>query len=73
VHCGTPRKLGADYLGVDVNVAARVADAADGGEVLVSGTAMAALDTNSFEAKRKRRFRAKGTPRELEVFAVSAR
>jgi adenylate cyclase len=73
VHCGTPRKLGADYLGVDVNVAARVADAADGGEVLVSGTAMAALDTSSLEAKRKRRFRAKGAPRELEVFAVSAR
>ncbi|MDQ6914566.1 MAG: adenylate/guanylate cyclase domain-containing protein [Actinomycetota bacterium] len=73
VHLGTPRKLGADYLGVDVNVAARVADAADGGEVLVSGTAMATLDTSSLDAKRLRRFRAKGAPRELEVYAVSAR
>jgi adenylate cyclase len=73
VHLGTPRKLGADYLGVDVNVAARVADAADGGEVLVSGTALAGLDTSTLEAKRLRRFRAKGAPRELEVYAVSLR
>ena len=36
VHHGCPRKVGGDYLGVDVNVAARVADQAKGGEVLVS-------------------------------------
>src|SRR4051794_2127082 len=35
VHLGTPRRLGGDYFGVDVNVAARVADAAGPGEVLV--------------------------------------
>lgn len=28
IHFGRPRKLGSDYFGVDVNVAARVADAA---------------------------------------------
>lgn len=71
VHVGSPRKLGADYLGVDVNVAARVADAADGGEVLVSGTALRALDVDGLEVKRRRRFRAKGAPRDLEVYAVS--
>jgi adenylate cyclase len=71
IHLGTPRRMGADYLGVDVNVAARVAEAADGGEVLVSGTALAALDTSALEARRLRRFRAKGAPRELEVYAVS--
>jgi adenylate cyclase len=70
VHVGSPRKLGADYLGVDVNVAARVADAADGGEVLVSGRALAALDTDGLEVKRRRRFRAKGAPRDLEVYSV---
>ena len=70
VHLGSPRKLGADYLGVDVNVAARVADAADGGQVLVSGPAMEALPADGIDAKRKRRFRAKGAPRELEVYAV---
>ena len=32
----TPRKVKGDFLGVDVNIAARVGDAAKGGEVLVS-------------------------------------
>src|SRR5205823_1517059 len=73
VHVGTPRKLAADYLGVDVNVASRVAAAAGGGEVLLSGAALAGVDTSVFEVKRRRRFRAKGAPRELEVYEVSRR
>src|SRR3954468_8472447 len=36
VHHGRPRKVGGDFLGVDVNIAARVAEQAKGGEVLVS-------------------------------------
>lgn len=31
VHTGRPRRLGSDYFGVDVNVAARVAEAAGAG------------------------------------------
>jgi adenylate cyclase len=69
IHLGKPRKIGGDYLGVDVNVAARVASGAKPGEILVSGAACERLG-NAFELKRKRRFRAKGTPKELEVFAV---
>jgi adenylate cyclase len=69
VHIGRPRKLGGDYLGVDVNIAARVAQAAAGGEVLVSGQARERLVDGSFRV-RKRRFRAKGAPKELEVYAV---
>ncbi len=71
VHLGRPRRLGGDYLGVDVNVAARVADGARSGEVLVSGSALAALDTTSLHVRRRRFFRAKGAPRGLEVYAVS--
>ncbi|NIH80107.1 adenylate/guanylate cyclase domain-containing protein [Amycolatopsis viridis] len=70
LHAGTPRKLGHDYLGVDVNVAARVADAASGGQVLISGPVREALDPQRFPVRRKRWFRAKGTPRDLEIFAV---
>jgi adenylate cyclase len=69
LHLGRPRKIGGDYLGVDVNVAARVADAASGGELLVSGTAMESL-SDGFESRRKRRFKAKGAPKDLEVFSV---
>jgi adenylate cyclase len=36
IHWGRPRKLGGDYLGVDVNIAARVADAAKADQVMVS-------------------------------------
>lgn len=67
LHLGRPRRIGGDYLGVDVNVAARVADAASGGELLVSDAALAQLEGAAFESKRKRRFKAKGAPKDLEV------
>ena len=70
VHVGRPRKIGGDYLGVDVNIAARVASAAEAGQVLVSEPARTELGDDGFEFKKQRRFRAKGTPRDLEVFEV---
>jgi adenylate cyclase len=69
VHVGRPRRLGGDYYGVDVNVAARVAAAAKGGEVLVSEAACQRLDGERLEL-RKRRFKAKGAPAGLKVYAV---
>ncbi len=71
LHTGRPRKVGRDYLGVDVNVAARIAEAAGAGEVLVSGAACERLDEDRITLKRKRRFKAKGAPSDLEVFAAS--
>jgi adenylate cyclase len=73
VHLGRPRRIGADYLGVDVNIAARVADAARAGEVLVSDRACAGLDHTAFELGRSRRLKAAGAPKELSVCTVSAR
>src|SRR5699024_11199114 len=73
LHRGTPRRVGGDYLGVDVNIAARVADAAAGGEILISGSALAELDHEQYRVRRRRRFRAKGAPRELEVYSIVPR
>jgi adenylate cyclase len=73
VHLGRPRRIGSDYLGVDVNIAARVADAARAGEVLVSDRACASLDGAAFELGRSRRLRAPGAPKELSVCAVTKR
>ncbi len=73
VHWGRPRKLGGDYLGVDVNIAARVGDAGKAGQVLVSDTALDRLDTEGLEVARRRRLRADGAPRELHVAAVQRR
>jgi adenylate cyclase len=70
IHLGKPRKIGGDYLGVDVNIAARVAGAAKPGEILVSSAACVKLGDSAFDLKRRRRFKAKGAPKELDVFSV---
>jgi adenylate cyclase len=70
VHLGRPRKLGGDYFGVDVNVAARLADAAKPNEILVSDRVLERLAPGTAEAK-KRRFSAKGAPRGMSAYAVS--
>jgi adenylate cyclase len=71
IHVGKPRRLGGDYLGVDVNVAARVAAAAGPSEVLVSEAACEHLGDGSVTMRRRRRFKAKGAPSDLRVFEVS--
>jgi adenylate cyclase len=77
MHTGNPRKLGGDYLGVDVNIAARVAQKAAGGEILASQTTVDLLDHASVAARRKRTFAfmksVKGVPDELEVYTLTAR
>ena len=73
VHVGCPRRLGDDYLGVDVNVAARVAEHASGDEVLISGDALGALKPDSVSARKKLLFRAKGVPSDVTVYAVKGR
>jgi adenylate cyclase len=71
VHWGRPRKLGGDLLGVDVNIAARVGDAAKAGELLVSDAAVELLDPEGLKIGRPRRLRAEGTPRDMHVMKVS--
>jgi adenylate cyclase len=70
VHVGHPRRLGGDYLGRDVNIAARITDAAKGGELLVSDAVIEHADCTGFEVKKRRWFRAKGAPRELQVYSL---
>ena len=62
--------IGGDYLGVDVNVAARVAGQASGGGARFGGS-RERLDESSLRVKRRRFFRAKGAPSDLRVFAVA--
>lgn len=70
VHSGRPRKLGGDYFGVDVNVAARVAAAAGGGEVLVSDAVRERLDPEQIATKRRWRFKPKGAPKGLQAYVA---
>jgi adenylate cyclase len=70
VHVGRPRKLGGDYFGVDVNIAARVAAAAGPGEVLVSDAARDRLE-GEVDLRRRWRFSAKGAPKDLRVYLAA--
>jgi adenylate cyclase len=72
VHLGRPRQVGTDYLGVDVNIAARVMECAGGGEVLVSEPARRVLPDERFEFGDKRLLRESGAPTDLAVCRVLA-
>jgi class 3 adenylate cyclase len=81
IHTGRPQRLASDWLGVDVNVAARVMERATRGGVMVSGTtldhlAQADLDALGVTAKRVHRpvFAGKtpGLPADLAIFRLKA-
>ena len=69
IHLGRPRRIGGDYFGVDVNIAARLAEAAEPGEILVSDRTLRSLDGAALRST-KRRFAADGAPPDLTAHAV---
>jgi adenylate cyclase len=73
VHRGTPRKVKGDFLGVDVNIAARVGDSAKGAEVLISGPVREELDGRSFKFGSPRPLDAPGAPEDLTVCSVKSK
>jgi len=73
VHIGRPRRVRRDFLGVDVNIAARVGEMAKGDEVLVSGPTREALDSSAFKFGPARELSAPGAPSDLTVSSVKAK
>jgi adenylate cyclase len=82
IHTGRPLRIGSDWLGVDVNIAARVMDRATKGELVVSQATLERLTDEEFEslrvtAKRLRRqvFTAKqdGVPADLTMYRLKTR
>lgn len=71
IHWGRPRRLGGDYLGVDVNIAARVGAAAKADQVLVSDAILDRIDQEGLSTGRSKRLRAEGAPRDLHVVSIS--
>lgn len=74
IHTGRPRRLGGDFLGVDVNIAARLVERAGPDEILASQAAIAGLSPEHAGWRRKKTFallRVKGVPDELDVYAVT--
>ena len=79
IHTGRPQRLAADWLGVDVNIAARVMERATKGGVMVSGPTLdlipqSELDALGVIAKRARRpvFASKltGIPPDLAIYRL---
>jgi class 3 adenylate cyclase len=82
VHTGRPQRIGSDWLGVDVNIAARVMERATRGELVVSAATLERIPDEEFEtlgvtAKRLRRqvFTAKqdGVPPDLAMYRLKTR
>ncbi|WP_304112315.1 adenylate/guanylate cyclase domain-containing protein [Mycolicibacterium bacteremicum] len=79
IHTGHPQRIGSDWLGVDVNIAARVMERATKGGLVISHTTLEALDAEQFEALgisakrvRKQLFatRPSGVPEDLVMYWV---
>ncbi|MFD3462622.1 adenylate/guanylate cyclase domain-containing protein [Nocardia fluminea] len=79
LHTGSPREIGGDWLGVDVNIAARMMEAGGNGNTMVSSTTLAALRPETLDelgvvAKPyKRNFWAaplNGVPEDVRIFKL---
>lgn len=69
VHAGKPQRIGDDFVGVDVNIAARLCEAAPGGEILISDPVRERVEQTGVQA-RSTDTRLRGVPPELSIFRV---
>jgi adenylate cyclase len=72
VHYGEPTRIGGDYLGVDVTVAARLCEAAGTGEILISSDVAERIDVETARVSQPAPLVEKGTPENLRVFRLGA-
>jgi len=82
IHAGRPQRIGSDWLGVDVNIAARVMENAGKGGVLITGATLARLtaeqrDELGVYPKRLRRpvfaQRLDGVPADVTMYRLETR
>ncbi|WP_264065386.1 adenylate/guanylate cyclase domain-containing protein [Mycolicibacterium komossense] len=82
LHTGRPQRIGADWLGVDVNIAARVMERATRGGVIVSGPTLDLIAQTDLEELgvtvkkvRKQVFapRQSGVPADMVMYRVKTR
>lgn len=82
IHTGHPQRIGSDWLGVDVNIAARVMERATKGGVVVSGPTLDLLRPGRLAemgvtARRVRRqvfaARSSGVPPDLTMYRLTVR
>ncbi len=69
IHIGRPRKIGGDYFGIDVNIAARLLEAAGPGELLASERVLQGLE--QARSVEQRQIAAKGAPAGLRAHVLA--
>jgi class 3 adenylate cyclase len=81
IHTGRPQRIGSDWLGVDVNIAARVMDRAARGGLIVSETTLAKISEADLKSLgvsvtrvRRQMFapRQQGVPADLVMYRFKA-
>ncbi len=72
VHFGEPTRIGGDYIGVDVTVAARLCESAGAGEILISQDVADRVDGSIAPVDEPAPTVEKGTPDHLRVFRVGS-
>jgi len=82
IHIGRPQRIGSDWLGVEVNIAAGVMECADKGDVLIFGATLQRLtpeqlDELGVHAKRVHRAlfaqRLNGIPADMAIYRLETR
>lgn len=71
LHFGTPQQIGTDYIGVDVNVAARLCEAASPNEVMVSDEVQRRLGDAARKLHRRHRRDLDGVPGGLGLYGLA--
>jgi class 3 adenylate cyclase len=72
IHSGECERVGLDFAGIAVHVAARVQAQADPGEILLTAASVDICQGSGFEFSGRGRAALKGVPGEWELFAVGA-
>lgn len=67
VHAGKPQRIGDDFIGVDVNIAARLCEAAPGGQVLISEAVRKSCVEDGLAAQATD-VRLRGVPASLSIY-----
>jgi class 3 adenylate cyclase len=82
IHTGRPQRIGADWLGVDVNIAARVMERATRGGLIISGPTLDRISAEDLESLgvsvtrvRRQVFapRQQGVPADLVMYRIAPR
>jgi len=82
IHTGRPQRIGSDWLGIDVNIAARVMERATRGGIIISGPTLELITTErlaelgvSAKRVRKQMFAAKpsGVPADMAMYRLAIR